>query len=315
MELCGFSHHMKYGTYPNLVYTAMKTFWVTLTLTFLAGCNNGESNMTKNNTSIELSINSSIQKNIDQRAIKFSKNCMQQASLCWYEFSTSANDVQLPDVAIKTAASTLTLKKAINITMLIDERIGEDVEDINISLRGLPDNTTHEENIAQISALLADIRDAGWTHFFMHEDPRISGSQADKIATPATVLGRYVGSHPWLDPDYQLDLKRWLEIGSFYNWYFYNNGIYLHLKAWKRDDETAPSEKATYLISLEFKSERAFWTTGITDESDRANWKSLLPKRLENYRAIRLAIETKARASGIEIDETYQDPPIQALKK
>ncbi|MGY2293344.1 hypothetical protein ACW9H6_26825 [Pseudomonas sp. SDO528_S397] len=293
----------------------IKSFWVLLAFIFLAGCNDSGSNTEKTISTIQLSINTSIQENIDHSAITFPKDCIKKLSLCWYEFSKSANESLLPEVAIKTAASSLTLKQVTNITMLIDKRIGEDVEDINISLQGLPDNTTHEENIAQISALLADIRDAGWTHFFMPEDPRISGSQADKIATPATVLGQYVGSHPWLDPDYQLDLKRWLEIGSFYNWYFYNNGIYLHLKAWKRDDETAPSEKATYLTSLEFKSERAFWTTGITDESDRTNWKSLLPKRLENYRAIRLAIETKARASGIEIDETYQDPPIQALKK
>ncbi|PMW41790.1 hypothetical protein C1X48_06335 [Pseudomonas sp. FW305-3-2-15-A-R2A1] len=164
-----------------------------------------------------------------------------------------------------------------------------------------------------IFSLIDKIKKSGWSHFYFPEDPRISGSQAGKISSPDEVFGRYVSSHPWLDPDYQLDLKRWLQIGSFYRWYFYKDGIYLNLKAWKQNDSEAPTEKATYLITLDFQSESEFWLDGITDKKERQHWKELLPGRLNAYHKTRLELEEKARAAGIEIDESYQDPLIHAL--
>lgn len=293
----------------------MRLCWLIISLTLLAACNQSDSDMTNKTPPIEITLNSPIQEAIDSNSNSFSKECLTDQELCWYKSDKSANDKNLSDVVIKHAKTTLNIEKATNITIVIDESVGENIENIDITLRGLPDNSTHEQNRAFISALITKIKDAGWSHFFMAEDPRISGSQADKINTPYKVLGRYVGSHPWLDPDYQPNPERWLQIGPFYNWYFYNNGAYLHLKAWRQNDEEAPSEKATYLMTLEFQSERDFWLDGITDEKERAQWKELLPKRLDIYHAARLALEEKARAAGIEIDETYQDPPIHVLNK
>jgi len=42
--------------------------------------------------------------------------------------------------------------------------------------------------------------------------------------------------------------------------------------------------------------------------------KELLPGKLKEYAAIRQSRENKAEKAGIEIDSSYQDPTIQALK-
>ncbi|MHC8354342.1 hypothetical protein ACYZTL_03660 [Pseudomonas sp. LB3P81] len=63
----------------------------------------------------------------------------------------------------------------------------------------------------------------------------------------------------------------------------------------------------------EFLTEREFWKSGITDEKDRLNWIDLLPAGINSFHAMRLKSEEKTRAVGIEIDESYQDPPIHAL--
>lgn len=292
----------------------MRLYLLLISLSLLAACDHSDSNMTNKIPAFEISLDSPMQEIIDNNENKFSKECMKDLDLCWYKFDKSANSKKLPDVVIKYAETTLKIEEVTNITIVTNERIGNNAENINLTPRGLPDNSTHEQNRALISALIKKIKDAGWARFIFPEDPRISGSQIDKISSPEHVLGQYIGSHPWLDSDYQLDLKRWLQIGSFYNWYFYNNGAYLHLKAWRQNDEKDPTEKATYLITLEFQSERDFWLDGISDENDRLHWKELLPKRLESYHAARLALEEKARAAGIEIDESYQDPPIHALE-
>ncbi|MPQ86638.1 hypothetical protein F0170_23235 [Pseudomonas sp. MAFF 730085] len=89
----------------------------------------------------------------------------------------------------------------------------------------------------------------------------------------------------------------------------------ISLMAWRRDSNDNPGKTGTYLITLDLRSEREFWLAGIVDKQDRANWKALLPKRIDEYHALRSALEKQAREAGIEIDETYQDPPINALRK
>ncbi|MCU1747894.1 hypothetical protein [Pseudomonas sp. 6D_7.1_Bac1] len=295
----------------------MKPLWIAVLL-LLSACNDSSSElehrMANQPPIIELKLLESIKDNLEKSPVTFSDSCMSELDVCWYKVERSANDANLPTVKVSNADLSLTLENAVNIAVVADKRTTDDIENLNVILRGLPKGSTHEQYRHLIFNLIDQIKAAGWSHYFMPDDPRISGSQMDRIASADGVLGRYVSSHPWLDPDYQLDLKRWLQVGTFYDWYFYNNGVYLHLKAWKRNSEDAPTEKATYLISLEFLSEREFWLSGFTEEQDRLHWKQLLPARLKGYKEARLALEEKARAAGIEIDETYQDPPIKALE-
>lgn len=209
--------------------------------------------------------------------VPFAESCMSQIGVCFYKIQRSANDKDLPTLNVVVNDRSLRLEQAINITVMADKGTSSNIEMASVILRGLPKGSTHEQYRQLIFNLITNIKDAGWSHFFMPEDPRVSGSQIQKVESPGKILGESVRSHPWLDPDYQLDINRWLKIGPFYNWYFYNGGSYLHLKAWRQDDDENPEQKATYLISLEFQSERQFWLSGVSDENDRAHWKQLLP--------------------------------------
>jgi hypothetical protein len=269
--------------------------------------------MTNQSATIEVELLTPINKITTHTPSPFTESCMPQVNICWYKIQKSANDSDLPTINVKNNGSILSLDHAVSTTIALNKDTTENIENLNVILRGLPKGSTHEQYRNLIFSLIEKIQKSGWTHFYLPEDPRISGSQADKISSPEEVFGQYVSSHPWLDPDYQLDLKRWLQIGSFYRWYFYKDGVYLKLKAWKQNDPEAPTEKATYLITLDFNSESEFWLDGITDKKERLQWKELLPERLNAYHKARLELEEKARAAGIEIDESYQDPPIQAL--
>lgn len=271
--------------------------------------------MTSDTPPIEIVLRAPIQETIENSAVKFSQECMKDLKLCWYRVKKSANDKELPNVLIKNASSTLSIEKITNITTVIDESVGSNVENLDITLRGLPDNSPHEQYRDFIYQTIENIKSSGWKHYYFPSDPRISGSQIEKIITPDGVLGQSVLSHPWLDPDYKTPLDRWLKIGSFYNWYFYNDGVYLNLKAWRHNSKENPAQTGVYLITLEFMSEREFWNDGVSNEKDRLNWKELLPARINTYHATRLKIEEEARNAGIEIDESYQDPKIHALEQ
>ncbi len=293
----------------------MKSLWFVTVFIFLSGCDNNESKMTVNNSNVELSLYAPAQETINNSAVRFSKECMENLGVCWYKIRRSANEKDLPSVTIQSAGSKISFQHAIGVTVVIDDKIGKNIENIGVTLRALPDNSTHEENRDFIINLLKDINAAGWRRFYFPEDPRISGSQAAKIDVPGKILGRPVSNHPWLDPNYNIDIDHWLKSGPMYKWYFYHNDQYLSLMAWRRDSNDNPDKTGTYLITLDLRSEREFWLAGIVDKQDRANWKALLPKRIDEYHALRSALEKQAREAGIEIDETYQDPPINALRK
>lgn len=292
----------------------MKLNFALILLIFLTACNDNGSAKMNNISPIEIQLHSPIKSTIEKSPIEFSKECMSELELCWYKIDKSANDKNLPTIAVKNIASTLTVDQITGISILIDERVGDKIENIAISLRGLPDNNTHEDYKVFIEKLIENIKSAGWQYYYYPHDPRIAGSQASKIDTPDKVLGASVLSHPWLDPDYPTTIDRWLKISPFYNWYFYNDGAYLHLKAWRHDSKDNPTKTGTYLITLELMTERDFWVSGFSEDNDKAMWKELLPARLKSYQESRRIVEEKARAKGIEIDENYQNPPIKALE-
>lgn len=292
----------------------MKYLWIFLYSLLLAACNNGESNMTNTPNNIEIELRGEIEKTMQNSPLEFSQECMSELDLCWYKFKKSANEKELPSITLKNESSSLSIEKATSITMVIDKKTGNTIENLDITVRGLPDNSPHEKQKDFIYDLLKKIQSAGWSHYYYPGDPRISGSQIRKIPSPDNVLGHLTSSHPWLDPNYELDIDRWLKIESFYNWYFYNDGVYLTFKAWRRDSKDTPDKTGTYLLSMEFLSERDFWSSGFTKDEEKARWKELLPAQLKRDHEARIAAENNARAAGIEIDENYKDPVIKAIQ-
>ncbi|MHC8386633.1 hypothetical protein ACYZTM_00900 [Pseudomonas sp. MDT2-39-1] len=292
----------------------MKFNWLIIACVFLSACNDSDSNMNNKIPPTEITLNATIQNTLDKNSNKFSSACMKDLELCWYKINKSANDKCLPDTIITTDSSSLHLNQTTNITIVVDERVGNQVEDIDVTLRGLPDNSTHEQYKTFIYQLIESIKSSGWEHYYFVEDPRIPGSQVLKIDSPDNVLGYHVSSHPWLDPEYPIDIDCWLKISPFYNWYFYNDGVHLNLKAWRHDSKDNPTKTGTYLITLEFLSEREFWKSSIP-ENERNRGTDLLPEKLNSFHQTRLIIEQKARAAGIEIDESYHDPSIKAFEQ
>ncbi|NQD92770.1 hypothetical protein HP532_08930 [Pseudomonas sp. CrR25] len=296
----------------------MKYSWPFLAL-FLSACNEkdnpGSTNMTTSHPVIEVQFEQTIDSLIAQSPLEFTPDCMQPVGMCWYEISRRSADPNLPTVKVLHGAQNLTIEQVSDISIVMDDEVGQNINNLSITLRGLPDNSSHADTQSFIYALLETIQAAAWKHYYFPSDPRIPGNASDTITASGNVLGEHVMSHPWLAPDYRLDLKRWLEIGGFYDWYFYNDGVYLHLKARRHDSDKAPKERGTYLIKLAFSTEHEYWRGDFTEAEEKPHWKERLPERLEGYRQQRKELEDKARAAGIAIDENYQDPPIKALEE
>lgn len=280
----------------------------------LAACgdsdNIGSKTMADNQPLIQIQLRQNIKDLISNSPLKFEEECMAQVNMCWYKIGASFNSENLPSVVID---KDLKLDQVASVSIAIDKDVGHDIENLELSIRSLPDNSKHEAYQGFLYDLIKEIKSAGWKHYYSPSDPRISGSQIDKVATPNKVLGEYVLSHPWLDPDYKIDLEQWLKVDDFYNWHFYKDGNHLKLQAWRHDSDDQPKERGTYLVSLSFTTEREYWVASFSETKDKARWKELLPGRLEEFKGIRNVREKKAIDAGIEIDTSYQDPPIKEL--
>ncbi len=263
-------------------------------------------------TTVEISLHEDIKNVVARSPIPFKPDCLAAVGVCWYEISRPPNSKELPTASVKTGSRTLLLKNTFRISTAVFDRYGSQIENIEIILRGLPDDSLHEDHQNSIYTLISGLQRAGWKHYYHRSDPRISGKEMNKINTPEEILKKRVFSHPWLDPNYKIDLKRWLEIGPSYSWYFFNEGSYLHLQARHWLSKKAPKERGTYLVSLTFSTEAEFWRTPFQGK-DKLRWKELLPDELMIAKKQREELEVDARAAGIEIDESYQDPLINAL--
>lgn len=296
----------------------MKHYWLILVL-FLSACtekdNLENTAMTTRHPVIEVQFEQAIDSLIAKSPLEFTPDCLQPVGMCWYEISRRSADPNLPTVEVSHGIQSLTIEQVSDISIVIDDNVGKNIHNLSLTLRGLPDNSTHEEAQSFIYALIENIQASAWEHYYFPSDPRIPGTEASKIPSPNDVLGSHVMSHPWLDPNHKIDLERWLKIGTFYSWYFYNDGVYLHLKARRNDADNTPQEKATYLLTLEFLTESGYWRGDFTEEDKKPHWQELLPERLESYKQQRNESENQARAAGIAVDESYQDPQIKALKE
>lgn len=267
--------------------------------------------MANRNPLISIEIGEEINDLLSNSPVPFSKECISDVDMCWYKVKKSFGDDDLPSVEVNKA---LRLNQVASVSAAVDGEVGTAVENLDLSVRSLPDGSKHDEYRAFLYGLIKDIKKAGWVHYYAPSDPRVSGSQIDKISSPDEVMGDYVLSHPWLDPNYELDIDRWLKVGKFYNWLFYKDGNHLTLKAWRRDSDDAPNERGTYLVSLSFTSEREYWSAAFPEAEEKKRWKELLPAKLKEYAAIRQSREDRAEEAGIQIELNYQDPSIKALK-
>ncbi|MCY1280021.1 hypothetical protein D9M70_287930 [compost metagenome] len=291
--------------------------WLVILLALLSGCdtNNERSPQTMSVPLIlELQLGENMQSLLSRSPVKLYADCLKATDSCFHEFSYSANSANLPSVVIRHNGQALALQHVTRFMTSSNLQASTAMESFDMTIRGLPDDSTHEENQSFIYSIISTIKAAGWKRYISPSSPRISGAQAANITSPDEVAGLHVFSHPWFDPDHTMSMEQWLKAGSFYSWYFYNPGAHLKLTAWRIDTKTASATHGNYLVSLEFQADDYYWRYGFDTKEEQANWKKLLPAELRKYAELRAENEARLRAAGIEIDESYQNPPIEGVE-
>jgi hypothetical protein len=277
----------------------------------LAGCNEtdaaAEVTMNDKHPVIRIEMQQPIQQLLAKSPVPFEKDCLEQANTCVYEHDRRTGDPNLPSVDL----GDLQLEQVTSVTIFNDETQGQDIQHLKLILRSVPSNSPHEDYRRFAYTLIDQIKQAGWQHYYFPSDPRIPGDQADKVMPPGREAGTL--SHAWFDPNYQMDLERWLEVDSFYRWYFHKDGVYLQMDAWRNDSREAPQERGTYLFSLTLQTASNFWRAGLPEEQ-RDRWIEFLPAELERAQQQRELAEAKASNTGIAIDHDYRDPPVAELQ-
>ncbi|PMW85166.1 hypothetical protein C1X32_22245, partial [Pseudomonas sp. GW460-12-1-14-LB3] len=115
-------------------------------LILISGCddvsNSTETPMTNQSEIIEIELLSSIKNITKNTPTPFTESCMPQVNICWYKIQKSANDTDLPTINVKNNGSILSLEQAVNITVALDKDTTENIENLNVILRGLPKGST-----------------------------------------------------------------------------------------------------------------------------------------------------------------------------
>lgn len=276
----------------------------------LGGCTEESSNQDydvgEQHPVVVIEMNTPFRLAMDNSPVPFEESCIDAISICSMEHNRRMGDPNLPAVQI----GGVLLEQVARISIFADVSFSQNIESLRLTLRGLPSNSLHDEQRLFAYQIIDQLRAAGWQNYYSPADPRISSSEADKIKRPreeAPVL-----SHAWMDPAYAMPLQRWNSVGFFYNWHFFKNGVYLHLRGWRKNSREAPEQRGTYLFTLNFQTENDYWRLSIPEEK-RDNWQAEMPALISTLRGARKEAEAAARARGIEIDETYQDPPFPGV--
>lgn len=283
-------------------------------LVLLSGCGNDQgevsTKMEKSNPVVKIDVDGSFDALFKSSPLRFSEECPASMGICWYKINMRSGDPSIPNVVVDVAGDHLTVDKVTDIS--VSRVTGEEnVTDFDLTLLGLPDNTSHEDNRKWVYELLNGFKLAGWKKYFYPADPRISGDELAKIPQGKQVFGEYPLSHPMFDPDVSLALDKWMEVKSFYNWYMYKGNEFVHVMVQRSDSDTEPKSKGTYLTVIEFTSQENTWKLDFKEE-DRADWKQKFPARLNELLARRAEAEKLARLAGVQIQENYQAPDIES---
>ena len=168
-----------------------------------------------------------------------------------------------------------------------------------------PEFISHDEARQQMFAVLQRILQAGWKVFIQRDDPRLRGKDAlNYVLTTSSASS--------LDATYLPTFEEWMRIESMTNWFFYADHVYLEVNFTREHTLTDPTKPGAYLISFNLKNEAEHFR-GYVGPNNRKRWKELLPAELAKLPPMRAEAEAKMRAKGVQIDDTYQDPPVPAF--
>ncbi|MGC5699078.1 hypothetical protein J4P02_02615 [Pseudomonas sp. NFXW11] len=282
-----------------------------LLLIFLAGCDNTQDKAPDNPQGtaarLYLPLGSAVDEFLEKSPVHFTADCLDAIGMCWYE---ADQQQALLDLSLSQPEGTLELDQVAGLSIAVDGNISSTIQELNIDLRGLPDNSTHQENKDLIYRLIKKLKSAGWKKYYFPSDPRISGAELNKFDWEKSLPGSHPLSHPQFDADLEMSLEEWLGLSTFYDWYLYHGNYLAHVRALRQDSRNAPLETGTYLISLQVVSLDKFWASNFS-EAQRAQWKTLFPAHLKQLLQRRSHTETQAKAAGANIEEAYTPPAME----
>ena len=293
----------------------MRAYWVFLFVS-LAGCDEakkeGANKMKNKLANIEVMLGTPVEMLLKSSPLRFSTDCLAAVRMCWYEVRAGDKNQALIDVSIGTPESTFLIKNTVNLNIVVDELETKNIENLSVTLRGLPDNSSHDENKEIIYALISNLKSAGWRKYYYPADPRISGAELSRFEVSGGVFDETPLSHPLFDVNYQMSLPEWLAVNNFYDWYMYNGDYIAHIKVQKTNSAADPSRTGVYLTNVNFMSLERFWRVDF-DEAIRPKWKDFFSDRLHQLMSKRLKVEARAKAAGISIDENYLPPRMERV--
>ena len=273
----------------------------------LTGC--GASEMNNKNSKIELALGNSIDEVMTSTTLKLSKDC--GSTFCNYDFDTSSTSKNLISVGIKSNGYTLEINDVHSITLVTT--LTGTITDMDVYAVGVPSDAQHEEAMKYFYQQVHNLNTAGWRRYIFPDEARLAGSEASKFTDFNEVLGKHVGTGPWMDPNLRLTKQIWVSMPMYDPWRFYNGNEYLNLTVDRENSEDDPQNRASYLFTWTFKSENEFYAQFVKGE-DRKHWRELLPAELARMAKEREKTEAQLKKMGIQIDENYKDakPPVKA---
>ncbi len=294
----------------------MRWYWVLLCLS-LIGCDSANKDsvdkLKDEVVTINVNLGGAVVDLISGSPLRFSTDCLSAVSMCWYEIRRGRKDQSLMSVSVGWPEGTSLIKNAVGLNVVVDELETRNVENFTVTLRGLPDNSTHEENKKLIYSLISDLKASGWKKYYYPSAPRIPGAELSKLDRADSLFSKTSLANPLFDVNYEMSFSEWLATNGFYGWYMYSGDYMSHVTVQRRDSSADPARRGVYLIDVEFMSLENFWR-GDFEESVRPKWKELFPAHLQQLLNKRLSTEARAKAAGVSIDESYLPPSMERVK-
>ncbi|MDU8457798.1 MULTISPECIES: hypothetical protein [Pseudomonas syringae group] len=273
----------------------------------LTGCE--ASDMNTKNREIELSLGVSIDTVLASTTVKLRKDC--DDTMCLYQFIVPSKSSELITVKVRSASTILAIEN-VSSTTVVTNPLGL-ITDIDVYVAGVSTHAKHEDAMAYFYQQVQNLDAAGWQRYIFPNEARIPGIEAGKFTNLNEVLGKNVGTGPWMDPNLKLTKQVWVSLPMINTWMFYSGHEYLDLMVQRENSKDDPQNRGSYLFTWTFKSESEFYAEFVRGE-DRARWRELLPAELTRMGKERQKTEAQLKKMGIKIDENYKDakPPVEA---
>ena len=283
------------------------TRYLAIALILLTGCE--ASDMAAKEREIKVSLGGSIDTVLSSTAVKLRKDC--DDAMCLFKFVVPSRSSDLITVKMQSVSSTLTIEN-VHSTTIVTSPSGL-ITAVDVDTAGVASNAKHEDAMAYFSRQMQNLKATGWHRYIFPDEARIPSSEVSKFKDMYEVLGKDVGSGPWMDPYLERSKEVWVSMRMFDPWRLYNGDEYLTFRVQRENSEDDPQNHGSYLFSWTFESENEFYAQFVKGE-DRKRWKELLPAELARMAKEREKTEAQLKKMGIQIDESYKDakPPVKA---